>query len=35
MYWNIEISSEKAICNFANVISEHKKIELSGDFNKL
>lgn len=32
MYWNIEISSEKAICNFANVISEHKKIELVGDF---
>ena len=32
MYWEIKISNEKAICNFANIISGHKKIELNGDF---
>lgn len=32
MYWEIGISNEKAICNFANIISEHKKIELDADF---
>lgn len=32
MYWEIKISNEKAVCNFANVISGHKKIELSTNF---
>lgn len=32
MYWKINISNEKAVCNFANIISEYKKIELGVDF---
>ena len=32
MYWEIKISNEKAISNFANIISGHKNIDLYGDF---